>query len=144
VRRVAWRTGVRTGALTTAVVVGACMAGRRAASGPPPANGPVAVQEGLASYYGAEFQGRRTASGIPFDRRALVAAHPTLPFGSRVRVRNLATGASVVLRIVDRGPAAGPRAAGVIIDVSEAAAERLNFVSAGRARVRVEVLSQPR
>jgi rare lipoprotein A len=144
VRRVAWRRAVRTGALTTAVVVGACMAGRRAASGPLPANGPVAVQEGLASYYGAEFQGRRTASGIPFDRRALVAAHPTLPFGSRVRVRNLATGASVVLRIVDRGPAAGPRAAGVIIDVSEAAAEWLNFVSAGRARVRVEVLSQPR
>jgi rare lipoprotein A len=144
VRRVAWRRAVRTGALTTAVVVGACMAGRRAASGPLPANGPVAVQEGLASYYGAEFQGRRTASGIPFDRRALVAAHPTLPFGTRVRVRNVATGASVVLRIVDRGPAAGPRAAGVIIDVSEAAAERLNFVSAGRARVRVEVLSQPR
>jgi rare lipoprotein A len=144
VRRVAWRRAARTGALTTAVVVGACTAGRRAASGPPPANGPVAVQEGLASYYGAEFQGRRTASGIPFDRRALVAAHPTLPFGTRVRVRNVATGASVVLRIVDRGPAAGPRAAGVIIDVSEAAAERLNFVSAGRARVRVEVLSQPR
>jgi len=98
------------------------------------------VEEGLASYYGAEFQGRRTASGIPFDRGSLVAAHPTLPFGTRVRVRNLATGASVIVRIVDRGPAAKPRAAGVIIDLSEAAAKRLGFVAAGRAKVRLEVL----
>lgn len=120
--------------------VAGCAAGPRPASGAPPAAGPPAVEEGLASYYGAEFQGRRTASGIPFDRGSLVAAHPTLPFGTRVRVRNLATGASVIVRIVDRGPAAKPRAAGVIIDLSEAAAKRLGFVAAGRAQVRLEVL----
>jgi rare lipoprotein A len=97
-------------------------------------------EEGLASWYGAAFQGRTTASGIPFDRRAMVAAHPTLPFGTRVRVLRLETGASVVVRIVDRGPAAGPRRAGVVIDLSEGAAERLGFIRAGRTRVRLELL----
>lgn len=99
-----------------------------------------AVEEGLASWYGAKFQGRRTASGVPFDRRAMVAAHPSLPFGTRVRVERLETGATVVVRIVDRGPAAGPRQAGVVIDLSEAAAQRLGFIRAGRTRVRLEVL----
>ncbi len=126
-----------------AVLTAACMGGPRGPAGPGPAPGPGAVEEGLASWYGAEFQGRRTASGIPFDRRALVAAHPRLPFGTRVRVRNLTTGASVVVRIVDRGPAARPRAAGVIIDLSEAAAERLGFMKAGRTRVRLEVMGDP-
>lgn len=97
-------------------------------------------EEGLASWYGAEFHGRTTASGIAFDRRAMVAAHPTLPFGTRVRVVRTATGASVVVRVVDRGPAAGPRSRGVVIDLSEAAAERLGFIREGRARVRLEVL----
>lgn len=98
------------------------------------------AEEGLASWYGAAFHGRLTASGIPFDRRAMVAAHPTLPFGTRVRVRRLETGATVVVRVVDRGPAAGPRKAGVVIDLSEAAAERLDFIRAGRTRVRLELL----
>ena len=128
------------GVAAAVLLVAACAGGPHMAAGPRPAHGARAVEEGLASYYGAEFQGRRTASGIPFDRRALVAAHPTLPFGTRVRVSNLATGANVVVRIVDRGPPAGPRAAGVIIDVSEAAAERLGFVTSGRTRVRVQVL----
>ena len=101
---------------------------------------PRPYEEGLASWYGAAFHGRRTASGIPFDRRAMVAAHPTLPFGTQVRVFRIATGASVDVRIVDRGPAAGPRREGVVIDVSEAAAERLGFIRAGRTRVRLEVL----
>lgn len=102
--------------------------------------GPVRHEEGLASWYGAEFHGRITASGIPFDRRAMVAAHPSLPFGTRVRVYRIATGARVDVRIVDRGPAPGPRRAGVVIDLSEAAAERLGFIRAGRTRVRLEVL----
>ncbi|HEU4830126.1 MAG TPA: septal ring lytic transglycosylase RlpA family protein [Gemmatimonadales bacterium] len=97
-------------------------------------------EEGLASWYGAAFHGRTTASGVPFDMHAMVAAHPTLPFGTRVRVHRLATGASVEVEIVDRGPAAGPRAAGVVIDLSEAAAHRLGFIREGRTRVRVEVL----
>jgi rare lipoprotein A len=97
-------------------------------------------EEGLASWYGAAFHGRTTASGIPFDRHAMVAAHPTLPFGTRVRVHRLVTGATVEVEIVDRGPAAGPRRAGVVIDLSEGAAERLGFIREGRTRVRIEVL----
>lgn len=100
-------------------------------------------EEGLASWYGAAFHGKPTASGIPFDRHAMVAAHPTLPFGTRVRVRRLETGDTVDVEIVDRGPAAGPRRAGVIIDVSEAAAIRLGFRREGRTRVRLEVLAEP-
>lgn len=115
------------------------------ASGPPraePAYAPSAGrhEEGLASWYGAAFHGRTTASGIPFDRHAMVAAHPTLPFRTRVRVVRLSTGGSVVVRIVDRGPAAGPRSRGVVIDLSEGAAERLGFIREGRTRVRLEVL----
>jgi rare lipoprotein A len=98
------------------------------------------VREGLASYYGREFHGRATASGAPFDMNAMVAAHPSYPFGTVVRVTNLRNGQSVQLRILDRGPAKGPQAAGVIIDVSYGAAERLGFVREGRTRVRVEVL----
>lgn len=98
------------------------------------------VEEGLASWYGAKFQGRTTASGVPFDKNKLVAAHPSLPFGTRVRVERLSTGESVEVEIVDRGPAAGPRRAGVVIDLSEAAAERLDFIDAGRTRVRLEVV----
>jgi rare lipoprotein A len=97
-------------------------------------------EEGLASWYGEAFHGRTTASGIPFDRHAMVAAHPTLPFGTRVRVQRLSTGESVEVEIVDRGPAAGPRRAGVVIDLSEAAAERLGFIREGRTRVRIDRL----
>lgn len=97
-------------------------------------------EEGLASWYGVRFQGRLTASGIPFDRHTLVAAHPTLPFGTMVRVHRLSTGETVDVEIVDRGPAAGPRADGVIIDLSEAAADTLDFLREGRTRVRLEIL----
>ena len=109
---------------------------------PAPAN-PAAIvelREGLASYYGPGFQGRTTASGATFDSRAMVAAHPSYPFGTLVRVTNLRNGRAVELRILDRGPASGPRSAGVIIDVSEGAAERLGFIRQGRTRVRLEVL----
>ena len=81
-----------------------------------------------------------TASGVPFDAKALVAAHPTYPFGTVVRVTNLANGQRVEVRIVDRGPASAPRSEGVIIDLSRAAAEALDFVEAGRSKVRLEVL----
>ena len=98
------------------------------------------AREGLASYYADRFDGQTTASGSVFDNDSLVAAHPSYPFGSVVRVTNLQNQRSVDVRIVDRGPAPAIRERGVIIDVSRAAAQRLDFITAGRTRVRVEVL----
>jgi rare lipoprotein A len=98
-------------------------------------------QEGLASYYANRRQGRRTASGETFDNKALVAAHPSLAFGTRVRVTNLGNGQAVEVRIVDRGPAEARRKEGYVIDLSRAAASRLGFVKQGHARVRLEVIS---
>ena len=91
---------------------------------------------GIASFYADRFNGQRTASGERFDNRALTAAHRTLPFGSHVRVTNPATGASVVVRITDRGPFSHGR----LIDVSRAAAEELGLVRAGHGRVELELL----
>lgn len=98
------------------------------------------VSEGLASYYGPGFNGKPMASGIRFDMNAMVAAHPSYPFGTEVRVTNLENGRSARVTILDRGPAERVVADGVIIDVSRRAAERLGFLRDGRARVRVEVL----
>lgn len=81
-----------------------------------------------------------TASGRPFDMNAMVAAHPRYPFGTLVRVTNLSNNRAVDVRIVDRGPAAGPRADGVIIDLSRGAALALGFVQQGRTRVLIQVL----
>ena len=114
-----------------------------AARSRPPAGVPgrvLEVREGLASYYGKEFNGKTTASGARYDMNALVAAHPSYPFGTLVRVTNLVNGRTVQLRIIDRGPAAGARAAGVVIDVSHRAAQELRFVEDGRTRVRIEVV----
>jgi rare lipoprotein A len=99
------------------------------------------TREGLASWYGREFHGRMTASGIRFDMNAMVAAHPSYPFGTVLRVTNLANGRSTSVRIVDRGPARRLRADGFVIDVSRGAAEVLRFIQQGRARVRLEVLA---
>ena len=97
------------------------------------------VQYGLASWYGERNQGRLMASGEPFDENAMVAAHRTLPLGTRVEVTNLHNGRSVVVRIMDRGPHIADR----IIDLSKAAANRLHFTRQGLTRVRVVVLSTP-
>lgn len=86
-----------------------------------------ADEVGLASWYGAKFHKRRTASGELFDMKALTAAHPTLPFGSLVCVRSQATGRSVVVRINDRGPHTRKR----VIDLSRGAAEVLGMVGLG-------------
>jgi rare lipoprotein A len=94
------------------------------------------AQHGRASFYGAEFVGRRTASGERYDADALTAAHRTLPFGTRVRVTNLQNGRSVEVVINDRGP----HRKGRVIDLSRRAAEALDMVSAGTVRVVVEVL----
>jgi rare lipoprotein A len=94
------------------------------------------VEEGFASFYGKSFEGRRTASGLPFDPRAATAAHKSLPFGTSVRITNLDNGRSVTATINDRGPYVGGR----IVDVSQALARQLGFVRAGMARVQVEIL----
>ncbi len=91
---------------------------------------------GRASWYGAKFHGRPTASGEPFDMKELTAAHRTLPFGTRVRVTNEANGRSVVVRINDRGPVAERR----IIDLSRRAAELIGIKAKGVGRVKLEVL----
>jgi rare lipoprotein A len=100
-----------------------------------------AVQRGLATFYGAEQQGGPTASGERFDRHRLTAAHRTLPLGTRVRVTNTRNGRSVEVRINDRGPYGGH---GRIIDLSEAAARRLDMIDAGVVPVVVEVLPTER
>jgi len=91
---------------------------------------------GYASWYGRRYHGRRTASGERFNMNAPTAAHRTLPFGTLVRVTNMANGRSVVVRINDRGPFVRRR----IIDVSRRAAEALGFVRDGTARVRVRLV----
>jgi rare lipoprotein A len=93
-------------------------------------------QRGVASWYGRRFHGQKTASGEPYDMYAMTAAHPTLPIPSYVRVRHLASGRSVVVRVNDRGPFHASR----IIDLSYAAAYKLGFVQAGSAQVEVESL----
>ncbi len=91
---------------------------------------------GIASWYGSRYHGRRTASGEIFDMNSATAAHPTLPFGTRVQVTNLENGRSVVLKINDRGPFVRRR----IIDVSRHAAQALGFVQEGTARVGVQLV----
>jgi rare lipoprotein A len=90
-------------------------------------------QRGLASWYGRQFHGNRTSSGEIYDMFAMTAAHPTLPIPSYVRVRHLASGASVIVRVNDRGPFKPDR----VIDLSYAAAVRLGYVAAGTAEVEV-------
>lgn len=113
-------------------------ASSRSAGEPPIA--PSGVREGLASYYARSLDGKRTASGVPFDNGALVAAHPTYPFGTLVRVINLGNRRSVTVRVIDRGPTRAVRRKGVIIDLSRAAADALGFLKAGRTRVRLEIV----
>lgn len=89
---------------------------------------------GVASWYGADFHGRRTANGEIFDRKSISAAHPTMPLPSYARVTNLRNDRSIVVRVNDRGPYHGGR----VMDVSQRVAEALDFHSAGTARVKVE------
>lgn len=96
-------------------------------------------ERGIASYYHDRFHGRTTASGERFDQSAYSAAHPTLPFGTQVRVTCVDTGNSVVVTINDRGPFKKGR----VIDLSREAARDLDMVEKGLTRVKVEVLQQP-
>jgi rare lipoprotein A len=125
--------------------------GRRAAPAPvpepPPATEPRpdgdeedrverGEESGLASFYAHRFHGRRTASGVRYDMHAMTCAHPTAPFGSRLKVTDVETGRSVVVVVNDRGPFARGR----VVDLSLAAAKRLGMVKRGVARVTVEPL----
>jgi len=116
---------------------------RPAPTTPPPTTAParpLEIKEGLASYYGPGFEGKVTASGVKFDKTAMVAAHPTYPFDTVIRVTNLANGRRVIIRVVDRGPTKAIQAEGVLIDLSSGAARNLGFTNSGRTRVRLEVL----
>jgi rare lipoprotein A len=92
------------------------------------------TEEGVASYYADSLDGNPTASGEPYDKNAMTAAHRTLPFGTEVKVTNLSSQKEVVVRINDRGPHAKSR----IIDVSGAAAIKLGLIDSGTAMVRIQ------
>lgn len=96
------------------------------------------IQEGTVSWYGAQFHKRPTASGELFNANAMTMAHPTLPFGTKVKVTNLRNGRSVVVRVNDRGPFIGHR----IADLSRAAAQTLGMMQRGIAHARIEILGE--
>lgn len=131
--------------LAPAFVVAVILAG---CASPPPAGRHTAWDNraigydrvGNASWYGAKFHGRRTASGQRFNMNALTAAHRTLPFGTQVAVTNLANGRTVRVVINDRGPFKRGR----LIDVSRRAAYELGFLGQGTARVRVRTVGRVR
>jgi rare lipoprotein A len=102
----------------------------------PFADWPLAIERGEASYYAGEFHGRTAASGERFNMYQLTAAHRTLPMGTRVRVTNLRNGRDVVVRINDRGPFVQGR----VIDLSYAAAKKVDMVTAGVVPVKLEIL----
>ena len=93
-------------------------------------------ETGVASWYGKKFHGRKTASGERYNQNKMTAAHKTLPFGTRVRVKNLDNGKNVVVTINDRGPFKKGR----VIDVSRAAAKKLGMINSGIAKVNIKVV----
>lgn len=99
----------------------------------------IKVWSGLASWYGPEFDGKKTASGQLYDMFAATAAHPWLPFGSLLRLTDLKTGHSQLVRINDRGPFIDDRE----LDVSYLVASRLGLIGRGVALVRIELLQEP-
>ena len=124
-------------ALAALALLAGCATARPPVTAPPPPSKAGAVETGEASWYGQRHQGKLTASGEPYDMRRLTAAHPALPFGTRVLVTNLQNGRSVEVRVNDRGP----HVAGRIIDLSYAAAQALGSVSTGTIPVSVRVLA---
>jgi rare lipoprotein A len=103
-----------------------------------PADSAAFRQDGIASWYGTEFEGHPTASGELFNPSQMTAAHPTLPFGTMLRVTNTQNKKQVIVRVNDRGPFVNTR----IIDVSRAAAEVLDMISTGTAPVLVELAGE--
>lgn len=119
---------------TSPLIATAALPSHAAATGPRVGDAATSKGKGIASFY---WQGVTTASGEPFDKTAMTAAHPSLPFNTRVRVTHLANGRSVVVRINDRGPFKPGR----VIDLSEAAADALGMRGTGLAEVGLEVVS---
>jgi rare lipoprotein A len=117
-------------ALVAAVVTAGCATTR-------PRAGTV-IERGIASWYGPGFHGRHTASGERYDMKALTAAHPTLPFGTVVEVRNVTNGRIVRVRINDRGPFKKNR----IIDLSQSAARAIEMLGPGTALVELAVIGR--
>lgn len=103
------------------------------------AEAPIIYQQGIASWYAGEFQGRLTANGEIFDTNKISAAHKVLPFGTIVRVTNLTNDLQVDVRINDRGPYVGER----IIDLSKAAAAKIDMVKRGISNVTLEIIYLP-
>jgi rare lipoprotein A len=101
---------------------------------------PIAATEGKASFYADQFHGRKTASGETFNMDKLTAAHPSLPFGTRVRVTNLLNGKDVIVRINDRGPFVKGR----IIDLSISAAKVIGLIKSGTTQVKLEAIRSDR
>ena len=124
-----------------ALAVPLCLLAGHACARPfkyPPVSDPSAgyVQEGVASWYGPGYHGRRTSSGEVFDQEAMTAAHVNFAFGTQVKVTLLSTGRSVVVRINDRFPSHKGR----VIDLSRAAARRIGLLGPGTGVVRMEVM----
>jgi len=105
----------------------------------PPDAKPISVETGLASWYGAPYHNRRGSNGQVYDMNAMTAAHRTLPLGSIVRVTNIKTGHSALVRITDRGPFIPGR----VLDLSLAAARKVDVWQPGVATVRIEVMETP-
>jgi len=124
--------------LRTTLAAAICLVLAACASAPPHSQHRQAgyTETGTASYYAMKYQHHKTASGERFNQSAFTAAHRTLPFGTRVRVTNLANHKSVVVRINDRGPYVRGR----IIDLSRAAFARIGSTADGVIRVRIRVL----
>ena len=133
--RVAMRRVMAAAAMSAAVGIALGCASAEAGSGRRAAR-VGSVQEGRASYYGKEFVGKRTASGERYDPKGMTAAHKTLPLGTRVRVTRVG-GPSVIVRVNDRCGCTHGR----IIDVSEAAARKLDMMRVGVIPVRLEILA---
>ena len=96
----------------------------------------IAAEEGIASYYSDIFQGKKTASGKLYDRNKLTAAHKTLAFGTKVKITDLKNNKSVVVTITDRGPYSKKR----MVDLSYAAAQKIDLINAGISKVRMELI----
>lgn len=123
------------------VAVAAAPGSAHAAEAPArPRLGQLPYQVGIASWYGADFQGRETTSGAPYDMWAMTAAHRQLPLGTRIRVTNLENQRSVVLLVNDRGPVPKSR----ILDLSMGAAIALHCKGEGLIPVRIDVLGKAR
>jgi rare lipoprotein A len=133
-------------AMTIALLTLASGCGKRATAHAPasvkaaPQPAPIGwTENGVASWYGIPYDGRKTSSGEVFDMHAMTAAHRTLPFNTWVEVTNLTNGKQVEVRVTDRGPFVDGR----IIDLSMGAAERIDMVRAGVVKVRLKVIRGP-